>query len=148
MRVGSHKPPLRHARIDAGRRWRIIFKPCDYRAASLRCMPQCNAFSRHGNTLTAFGTAGIDDCAATDRFHAGPKTVGAFAANDGRLESTFHDRSPVNTSCCGACFSFTLEGWACRFLALVLSVIHIAGVPEKCKDCALRYKLGDSCTVL
>lgn len=39
----------------------------------------------------ALGAASVDDRAATGRLHADTKTVGLFAAGNGRLVGTFHD---------------------------------------------------------
>ena len=41
-------------------------------------------------TLTAFGAASVDHCAATAGFHANQKTVSAGAFDLGRLVSAFH----------------------------------------------------------
>lgn len=46
-----------------------------------------------GDASAAFGAAGINHAAATDRFHANPKSVCFLAACDGRLVSTFHGNS-------------------------------------------------------
>jgi hypothetical protein len=51
---------------------------------------KANSEELRGKFLTTFGTARIDDIAPTYGFHAGAEAVGALAANDGRLESTFH----------------------------------------------------------
>ena len=48
-------------------------------------------------TLAALGTTGVDDCAATASLHAHQKTMGAGAANLGRLVSTFHGESSVGS---------------------------------------------------
>ena len=43
-----------------------------------------------GQLFAALGATCIDDGAATARFHAYAKTVGALAAGNGRLEGAFH----------------------------------------------------------
>jgi hypothetical protein len=46
--------------------------------------------------LAAFGTARVDDSAATASLHANEKAVGAGAADFGRLVGTFHFESLLN----------------------------------------------------
>jgi hypothetical protein len=48
-----------------------------------------------GQTLSALGTPRPDDCLATAGFHAHPKSVGALAAGNRRLISSFHDSIPT-----------------------------------------------------
>jgi hypothetical protein len=43
-----------------------------------------------GETLATFGATRVQDSTAGTRSHASAETMGAFAANDRRLKSTFH----------------------------------------------------------
>jgi hypothetical protein len=45
-------------------------------------------------TAAALGTAGTDHGTTAAGTHANEETVGALAANDGRLIGAFHDRNP------------------------------------------------------
>jgi len=49
-------------------------------------------------TRAAFGSAGVDDLAATCCLHANTKTVGFLAAGYGWLVGTFHDVTLGSTS--------------------------------------------------
>ena len=56
----------------------------------MRLRPDQGKDALDGQTLAAFGAAGIDDGTATTGFHANQKTMGTGAANFGRLVSAFH----------------------------------------------------------
>jgi hypothetical protein len=62
----------------------------------------CGAAAQSGSsntqTLATLGTTGTDNGAATTGAHTDEKTMGALAAHDGRLVSTFHGQVPCKKS--------------------------------------------------